>query len=194
MDGFGFHEGFFDHRLTIESRRRPSHVTGYAARCFDHGLGRSIWFVKGAAPERIADTVHAFEVGRQADLWAGIGLACAYAGGVHAELQVYADVIDALARLAGDRLTELRLGVVLAALTRLESGTPSTWTSLACERLLGWSADAAGQLGRQALQHARASLAGCTDWRARAEGYELGREWISRAVRDSAASPAAARG
>lgn len=187
MDGYGFHEGFFHHQQTIVGCRRPALLRGYAARCFDHGLGRSIWFVQGAVPARIARAISAFSVDRQPDLWSGVGLACAYAGGVHSDLGVYAHVLDALAHLAGPHRTDLRLGVVLAAFARLESGVGSAWMAVACERLLGRSSEGAGRLGRDALEWARAH----SDPRGGARGYEHARRWIADVVSTAPSSAAA---
>ena len=82
MDGYGFYEGFFSWRRTVEEKVIPSRLAGYARRAFDHGLGRSLWFSTGANVDRIVVTIGAFPESRQGDLWAGIGLACAYAAGV----------------------------------------------------------------------------------------------------------------
>jgi hypothetical protein len=80
-DGYGFHEGYFHPRRTVEEGAVPRRVTGYARRAFDQGLGRSLWFVQGACAARIAAAVARFGPARRADLWSGVGLACAYAGG-----------------------------------------------------------------------------------------------------------------
>ena len=185
VDGFGFHEGFFDHARTIEAGRRPASMAGYSSRCFDHGLGRSIWFVKGASPERIAQAISRFERSRQPDLWAGVGLACAYAGGVYADLRAFSGVLDALVQCAADSLAQLRLGVVLAAVARCESDVHSAWTALACERLLGRTLEASAMLGVEAAGCVRAQLADCPDT-PRAHGYELTRQLILRTVASGA--------
>jgi hypothetical protein len=85
VDGYGFHCGFFDAQRTIERRAVPAACRGYAARAFDQGLGRCLWFHVAATPDRIANAIESFEARRQADLWSGVGLAVAYAGGVSVE-------------------------------------------------------------------------------------------------------------
>ena len=55
LDGYGFHEGYFHWRETVEQQAVPVRLKGYARRGFDQGLGRSLWFVKGAEVGRIAD-------------------------------------------------------------------------------------------------------------------------------------------
>src|SRR3954465_16083889 len=85
LDGYGFHEGYFRWPRSVERREVPRKLRGYARRGFDQGLGRSLWFVDGGDVERIPRTVATFAAARQADLWAGVGLACAYAGGAGRE-------------------------------------------------------------------------------------------------------------
>src|SRR6185503_18765465 len=48
VDGYGFHEGYFHWPESIDRRRLPRGLSGYARCAFDQGLGRSLWFVEGA--------------------------------------------------------------------------------------------------------------------------------------------------
>jgi len=48
MDGFGFHEGYFQWSRSVRKKALPKGVNGYALRAFDQGLGRSLWFVECA--------------------------------------------------------------------------------------------------------------------------------------------------
>ncbi|HEV2148611.1 MAG TPA: DUF1702 family protein, partial [Longimicrobiaceae bacterium] len=80
LDGYGFHEGYFRPGPTVDGREVPRRLSGYARRAFDQGVGRSLWFSRGADPGRIAGAVARFSPERWADLWSGVGLACAYAG------------------------------------------------------------------------------------------------------------------
>jgi hypothetical protein len=138
LDGYGFHEGYFDWPRYIENQAPPGSgrhlLTDYACRGFDQGIGRCLWFVKGADVSRITTTIAAFPTARQADLWSGVGLACAYAGGVGGE------VVEELVEAAG--LTyrpPLAQGVVFAAKTRLRAGNPAPHTNLACQTICGMS-------------------------------------------------------
>lgn len=81
VDGYGFHEGYFRPAQTLHDRIRPRGLSGYARRAFDQGVGRSLWFVEGASVGAIVDRIAAFPAERRGDLWSGVGLACAYAGG-----------------------------------------------------------------------------------------------------------------
>ncbi|GHO48026.1 hypothetical protein KSX_61890 [Ktedonospora formicarum] len=81
LDGYGFHKGFFSRKQAIEKQIVPSHLSAYGRRVFDHGIGRSIWFVGGAKVDQIAATINSFPEERHAALWSGVGLGCGYTGG-----------------------------------------------------------------------------------------------------------------
>ena len=104
VDGYGFHQGYFHWADTVDRHSVPSRISGYARRVFDQGLGRSLWFVEGAEVPRIAETIARFPRSRHADLWSGVGLACAYAGGVDA------GAIETLAANAGTCRSPSRAG------------------------------------------------------------------------------------
>jgi enediyne biosynthesis protein E3 len=83
LDGFGFHEGYFHWQKYIDNHAPPPRsLKKSAASVFDQGLGRSLWFVTGADTDRLELTIASFPEERRSDLWAGAGLACAYAGGI----------------------------------------------------------------------------------------------------------------
>ncbi|KAB8143139.1 DUF1702 family protein [Chloroflexia bacterium SDU3-3] len=132
MDGYGFYEGFFSWRTTVEQQSIPARVTGYARRAFDHGMGRSLWFSTGASIDRIVATIGQFPAERQADLWGGIGLACAYAAGV-----VDRPTIKALQAAAGPHKAQMAVGAAMAAKFRQQAGGSAPHTDLACEALWG---------------------------------------------------------
>src|SRR5262245_34302210 len=66
VDGYGFHEGYFDSISTIRRRKVPRRFSGYSLRAFDQGLGRSLWFVRGADVRGISETIAEFEPARRA--------------------------------------------------------------------------------------------------------------------------------
>jgi Protein of unknown function (DUF1702) len=136
IDGYGFYEGFFSWHRAVEQQIIPARLVGYARRAFDHGLGRSLWFATGANVDRIVATIQAFPPGRQADLWSGIGLACAYAAGV-----VDRATIQTLRMAAGPHMVQMAVGAAIAAKFRQQAGTSAPHTDLACDVLCGLSSE-----------------------------------------------------
>jgi hypothetical protein len=136
IDGYGFYEGFFSWQRTVEKQQIPARLTGYARRAFDHGMGRSLWFSTGASVDRIVATINTFPKARQADLWSGIGLACAYAAGVvdHA-------TIKTLEAAAGPHRAQMAVGAAMAAKFRQQAGGSAPHTDLACNALWGLSGE-----------------------------------------------------
>jgi hypothetical protein len=130
MDGYGFYEGFFSGRRAVDQQVISDRLSGYSRRAFDHGLGRSFWFATGANVERIKELIARFPKPRQADLWGGIGLACAYAAGV-----VDREAIEYLQKVAGPHQAQMAVGAAIAARFRQQAGTKAPHTELACSVL-----------------------------------------------------------
>ena len=146
IDGYGFHEGYFRWPAYVVQQKLPRRLSGYARRAFDQGLGRSLWFVEGADVERLPAAVTTFAEERQPDLWSGVGLACAYAGGPDA------DGIDALRVGAGRFSAHLAQGVVFAAAARRQAGNMAEHTRMACRVVCDLTAEAAAALASTAMQ------------------------------------------
>jgi hypothetical protein len=146
VDGYGFHEGYFHWQDSVRTQRVSRCVKGYARRAFDQGLGRSLWFVEGASVHRVAATIARFPSERQSDLWSGVGLASAYAGGVSRH-----SIVE-LARLGRTWRRELAQGAAFAAKTRQRAGNPAVHTCTACEILCGVSAEEAAGITDRALE------------------------------------------
>ncbi len=145
VDGYGFHEGFFHWHRAFERQAVPRRLTGYSARAFDQGLGRCLWFVRGGMIADIAATIRRFADTRHADVWSGIGLACAYAGGISRE------DMETLLDVTGPLHPHLAQGVTFAAQSRERAGNPAPHTELACRVLCGMSARDAAELTRTTL-------------------------------------------
>ncbi len=146
VDGYGFHEGFFSWRRFVRERAVPAHLSSYARRLFDQGLGRSIWFSSGALAARIIATIAPFPQARQAELWSGIGMACTFAGGADRAC------IEKLRAAAGPHRTQLAQGAAIAAKGCKEAGTPAPHAELACEILCGSTSDRVAYLTTIASQ------------------------------------------
>ncbi|WP_338247646.1 DUF1702 family protein [Dictyobacter halimunensis] len=166
MDGYGFYEGFFSGPRTVEQQFVPERVSGYARHAFDHGLGRSLWFSTGANVERITTAIAAFPADRQADLWGGVGLACAYAAGV-----VDRKAIEDLRQAADTYRPQLAVGAAIAAKFRQQAHSSAPHTELACQVLWGRRGEevaALTDIAREDLPAVRAEPA-----------YEIWRQYIA---------------
>ncbi len=140
IDGYGFHEGFFHPATVVDGQQVPAHLRGYDRRAFDQGVGRCLWFVEGAEPDRIQRTIGRFAASRRADLWSGVGLACCYAAGGDGE------VIAALRQAAQGYEAELAQGVVFAATARTLAGNATQDTEMVCRLLIGRSVAESAQV------------------------------------------------
>lgn len=178
MDGYGFYEGFFSGKRSIDEHVIPARIagTGYGIRAFDHGLGRAIWFSTGANAERIVSTIGTFPESRQADLWGGIGLACAYAAGV-----VDREALKHLRTASGIYRPHLAAGAAVAAKFRMQTGGVAAHTDLACEVLCGLSSGMVAQLADIACKNLSADGA--------EPAYEI---WRQRLADQFATSPESA--
>jgi hypothetical protein len=163
VDGYGFHEGYFNWRRYVEQRVLPERLSGYARRAFDHGLGRSIWFVKGADVAAVASAIDAFPSARHEDLWSGVGLACAYAGGCGRA------AIESLRTAAGRHLPALAQGVAFAAKTRQRATNLTPHTEMVCDVMCGQPADEVAAITDSALENLQAddTLPAYEVWRGR---------------------------
>jgi hypothetical protein len=146
VDGFGFHEGYFYWSEAGEKHRVPKSISNYARRAFDQGLGRCVWFACCGDVSRVCDTVGQFDLARRPDLWSGIGLAAAYAGG-----HTQAD-LAALHAVAGEHLPAMAQGAAFAAKARLRAGNPASHTESACAAICGMSSRDAAALTDAALK------------------------------------------
>lgn len=145
VDGYGFHEGYFHWKArTGRELRVPrifrARLSEDARHVFFQGLGRSLWFIKGASVPEISAIIARFHPTYQSDAWSGAGLACAYAGGL-AE-----DAIAQLRQEAGIHRAALAQGAAFAAKARQLAGNPAKHTEIACSILCGVSTEQAAGL------------------------------------------------
>lgn len=150
-DGVGFYDGIFRPRRALDPRREaPRSLPRVARPLYDAGLGRCLWWREGADPARIAAKISAFADERRSEMWCGIGIAAAYAGGVDAA------VIDRLADAAGEHRADLFSGVPFATRMRQKGANPSPWTDFVTRRWLDCDCDRASLLLVTAVDHALA--------------------------------------
>jgi hypothetical protein len=140
IDGYGFHEGYFHWKDRPGPEVRPLVLSEDGRHVFFQGLGRSLWFIKGANVSEISGAVAAFHPSYHGDAWSGVGLACAYAGGLAA------DAIAKLRQEAGSHAAALAQGAAFAAKARQFAGNPAQHTELACEILCGMPTERAAAL------------------------------------------------
>jgi len=149
VDGYGFHEGYFSWPRYVEQRAIAYRLDGYERRVFDQGLGRSIWFVKGANVAAVVSAIDAFPFARRNDLWSGVGLACAYAGGCGRA------AIESLRAAADEHLPAFAQGVAFAAKTRQRAANLNSHTENVCRVICGRSAEELAAITDAALQDLR---------------------------------------
>ena len=147
VDGYGFHEGYFSWPRYIEQQAIPTRLNSYERRAFDQGLGRSMWFVKGADVAAVASTINSFPFIRHEDLWSGVGLACAYAGGCGRA------AMESLRAAAGEHLAALAQGVAFAAKTRQHAANLNSHTETVCRVICGQSAEEVAAITDAALEN-----------------------------------------
>jgi hypothetical protein len=161
VDGFGFHEGFFRHDRFVRGTARHPRLRGYGLHAFDQGLGRSLWFVDAADPERIGATISTFGPERRSDLWSGVGLAAAYAGAAGTS------DLERLRALAADDAAHIAQGAAFAAAARTRARNVVPETELATAILCRRDVESAAQLVAQAREGVAEDEDGYENWRRR---------------------------
>jgi hypothetical protein len=145
IDGAGFHEGYF---APAPGQPRPGirrRLSAAGARLFDQGIGRSLWFTADANPDRIRAAIAGVESERHADVWSGVGLAAAYAGGADER------AIVALRDASGPLVAHFAQGAAFAAEAHLRAGGPAPrHTEQVCRLVCALSAGEAASQTRQA--------------------------------------------
>jgi enediyne biosynthesis protein E3 len=148
VDGYGFYQGAFSPHRYLEEKEVPVHLSSYARRVFDQGLGRSIWFASDEDVDRVTTTLAAFPETRQADLWSGAAFACTYAGS-----PMERKVLETLRTMAGPYKPQLALAGALAAKRRHGLGHITPHTELACQVFCGLSGEQAAHIANNALEN-----------------------------------------
>lgn len=170
-DGYGFHQGIFHHRRYIDRcEEPPKRIQPYARQLFDSGIGRSLWWVKGASPERIKQAIDRFPEQRQAELWCGIGVACSYAGGVDEK------VLLKLRDFSGPYLFDFLSGIPFAARMRYDGENRSPSTEQACRVLLNKTLEETANITLQVVEGLRPQE--MTEQEVREQAYVLVRQHL----------------
>lgn len=152
VDGYGFDRAYFDTRRWVDEQKTPAPypwegAPGYFTRAVDQGIGRALWFIHGAQVADVTAAVQRFASHRRADLWSGVGLAAAFAGGCAAE------ALAVLARESGGYSADLAMGAVLAAKARDHAGFVPDCTAAAVSAFAGLTVAAAADLADATAVH-----------------------------------------
>lgn len=137
LDGFGFHQVFFHYREFERDRNVAFPMSAWphdqveGVQAIYQGAGRALWFAEGADPGRLAEAVSKVDERLTASMWAGIGLAAAYAGGRGD--RTLRDLVAA----AGKERGWLRQGAAFAVEARHRSGLSVEHTHLAARNIVG---------------------------------------------------------
>lgn len=171
LDGYGFHQGFFDSERFVTRMEQPKELTGYALRAFDQGLGRCLWFVHGANVERVIDRIAHMNANRRDDLYSGVGLAITYAGG--------ATVGDAATLLDRTDLYwgSISQGAAFAAKARTKAKNMTQQTEMICRALCRTSAENAANITDECLVNLEPSTE-------EEPAYEVWRRRIAAAIQE----------
>jgi hypothetical protein len=132
-DGIGYYYGLFKGRKTVKNHLVPEGINEQQQFGFDQGLGRRLWYISRGEVNELADIIKFFPVTRQANLWRGVGIACAYVGGCEKEALEHLQIAS-----AGFH-EQLYTGVTLAAISRKASDSITPDIDVACNIICGKS-------------------------------------------------------
>lgn len=146
VDGFGFHHGYNQSHNFLYCRGTLKGLNSPAAiKAFHQGLGRSLWFVENGRIEKIAKIISLHKKARRQDLWTGVGVAAAYAGGATNE------ALALLTSAAGTFSPALCQGVAFASMVRSQSESQAAHTERACQIICRLSAEECAAVAEEAL-------------------------------------------
>jgi hypothetical protein len=148
VDGYGFDRAYFETERWVDRQEIPNPypwqgAPEYFPRAVDQGIGRALWFICGADPDKVSTAVRRFTDARQADLWSGVGLAATFAGGCPS------DGMAQLRKAAGEHWSELALGSVFAVKARTDAGFVPEHTVMANQQLTCLSIEGATALAER---------------------------------------------
>lgn len=163
LDGYGFHQGFFAWEKHVQAMVEPGHLPKECLPVFRQGVGRSLSFVLGMNGSRIAHAIERFPPSRQSDLWSGVGLASAYAGGLGEE------DLNQLTHHAGEALPAFAQGIAFAAKARHRANHVPDHTHRVCQMVWRRSVESVALLTDSTLERLPHSspLASYGAWRMR---------------------------
>jgi hypothetical protein len=126
FDGIGYYHGLFKGRSSVKKKIIPSGVEGESIKGFDQGLGRRLWYITKGDVIDLLHLLQGFNATRHADLWRGAGIACGYVGGCQEDNLAY------LSSASGAYNSQFKLGIMLAAMSRIASHSINEDVRTAC--------------------------------------------------------------
>jgi len=173
-DGFGFHQALFHHVRYVDGAEEPPKTLGpFGARLFDSGVGRALWWVKCGHPAAIGSAIDRFPESRRSELWGGVGVAAAYAGGASAT------ALEKLGALSGQYQADFLSGLPFAARLRQKGRNYSEITEMACRVLLGLSTDEVAAMA----EAAEAAIGGQAEADAISNTFDMARRYLVNEIR-----------
>jgi enediyne biosynthesis protein E3 len=142
FDGLGFHDTYFHHRRIRAGWRRER--SGYAARAYDQGVGRALWFVGGGLVSEAVRLISSLPKSGHPDHWSGLGLAMTYAGpGTGDDLAVACEA-------AGEHRAQFAQGAAFGCEARVLAQHVPSHTELAARAIWGVGAEELSGIVRKA--------------------------------------------
>ena len=126
LNGCGYYDGIFKQRQTIKNKKIPEAFHGQLLEAYDQGIGRSLWYSCNGNETKISEIIQTFSSDRHPALWRGIGIACIYVGGCD-EIK-----LRSLLSCAGNYHTQLAVGAIFVARSRIQANTLTPDVELAC--------------------------------------------------------------
>lgn len=129
LDGAGFARTYFGGSRKLRTLWRRAPDDRWHADMA--GAGRALWFVESASLDGVVAVIEQAPRHARGELWAGIGLACCYAG-------CATDVaLDTLVRASGEHSPCFGQGALFAIAARARSRSVPCHTEQACRQLFG---------------------------------------------------------
>lgn len=136
-DGYGYYEAMFRTKRCINNQQKPEGFNEAGLSAYYQGLGRGIWYLSEGEQEAAKMLIDKFTEENRTDLWRGLGIACAYAGGCNVGM------LKQIMTIAGDYSRQLATGAIMVAICRERAGFMSADTDQACRI---WCKENAGEL------------------------------------------------
>lgn len=125
-DGCGYYEGIFRQQSALKNKIIPDAYSKYTLG-YDQGIGRSVYYSAKGDIEKIPRIINEFPETRQADVWRGVAIACAYVGGCDEKM------LNRICALSGRHYKQLLVGAALVSIARHDAGSVTHYVQSACK-------------------------------------------------------------